>query len=101
MTINGQKLFADLDAAIKEAKEQIEAAGCKEVHFYAHCIGYSWSKEGLNFKIEAVGDSTLVVKGRDLQQMVWEYIRRAQFDTQQKLLQLTDQTPKEEEKVDE
>lgn len=88
--IDSYALFTLLNQTFAEAREQVEFTGAPKCNFFIFSNHpYGSEKPEVKIWMEASMQTGLKVEGKNLQQCVDEYIRRSQFDTQQKLLRIS------------
>ena len=90
MTIDGKKLYTDIQSALADLSEQLREAGVtKGIGLSAFAGAHYGQPQGLIFKLE-IGDygAETKVEGKDLQAMVEEIVRREKFDRAQSQLKI-------------
>ena len=90
MTIDGKKLYTDIQSALADLSEQLREAGVTKGIGLSVYAGANYGQpQGLTFNL-AIGNygADTKVEGKDLQAMVGELIRREKFDRAQSQLKI-------------
>lgn len=90
MNFDPKQFYSVLEKAQNHINSQCSEAGVPVPYMFVYCgLGYNETAKAPNIKLETLGSEAVKVEGKDLGELVEEYIRRVGFDKRQKALQLS------------